>query len=139
MTRTAEPSIRQTRPETPRSAVATRARGALGSFAEGAAGALAMPGVLTVAPGVALAAAERPSFLAPPRLHGDAPWLAGPLAGRWPTLTTTVGSLRWDLSLALFAMTACWVLAVATAPRLKLPAVFAAVLGAVLVLSLSPP
>ena len=55
-------------------------------------------------------------------------------------LTTTVGSLRWDLSLALLAMTACWVLAVARAPRLKLPAVFAAVtLAVVVLLTLSPP
>src|SRR3954449_9503734 len=139
MTRLAGPSLRQTRPVSPVPAVATRARGALGPLAEGSGGAIATTGVVTGALGVALAAAERPSFLAPPRLHGDAPWLAGPLAGRWPTLTTTVGSLRWDLSLALLAMTACWVLAVATAPRLKLPAVFAAVFGAVLFLSLSPP
>src|SRR3954470_22689978 len=140
MTRLAGPSVRrQTPPVTPPPAIATRTAGALGPLAEGAAGAVAMTGVVTGALGVARAAAERPSFLAPPRLHGDAPWLAGPLAGLWPSLTTTLGSLRWDLSLALLAMTACWVLAVATAPRLKLPAVFAAVLGAVLVLSLSPP
>ena len=95
MTRTAEPSIRQTRPGTPLSAVATRARGALGPSAEGVGGALALLGLVTGSAGVALAAAERPSFLAPPRLHGDAPWLAGPLAGLWPSLTDTVGSLRW--------------------------------------------
>src|SRR5215470_18042844 len=127
MTRLAGPSVRrQTPPETPLPVSATRA-GALGPLAEGAAGALAMTGVVTGALGVALAAAERPSFLAPPRLHGDAPWLAGPLAGLRPTLTRTVGSLRWDVSLTLLAMTACWVIAVATAPRLKLPAVFTAV------------
>ncbi len=124
---------------TPPPASATRAAGALGPLAEGAAGAVAITGVVTGALGVALAAAERPSFLAPPRLHGDAPWLAGPLAGLWPTLTATVGALRWDVTLALLAMTACWVLAVAAAPRLKLPAVFAAVVLAVLVLSLAPP
>ena len=50
---------------------------------------------------IALAAAERPSFLAPPTLHGDAPWLAGPLAGHWPALTDAVGSLRWDVTLVL--------------------------------------
>ena len=140
MTRLAGPSVRrQTPPVTPLPVSATRAAGALGPLAEGAAGAVAMTGVVTGALGVALAAAERPSFLAPPRLHGDAQWLAGPLAGLWPSLTTTVGSLRWDLSLALLAMTACWVIAVATAPRLKLPAVFAAVVLAVVVLSLAPP
>jgi len=140
MTRTADPSIRhQTLPVTPLPAVATRARGALGPIAEGAAGALALLGVVTGALGVALAAAERPSFLAPPRLHGDAPWLAGPLAGLWPSLTTVVGSIRWDLTLALLAMTACWVLAVACAPRVRLPAVLAAVVASDVLLTLSPP
>jgi hypothetical protein len=98
-----------------------------------------MTGVVTGALGVALAAAERPSFLAPPRLHGDAPWLAGPLAGLWPRLTHTVGSLRWDLTLTLLAMTACWLLAVATVPRIRLPAVFTAAGLSVLVLTLAPP
>ena len=50
----------------------------------------------------ALAAAERPSFLSPPTLHGDEGWLGGPLAGRWPGLTTPIGSLRWDVTLS------CW-------------------------------
>jgi Glycosyltransferase family 87 len=124
---------------TPLPAVATRARGALGSLAEGAVGAFALTGIVTGAAGVALAAAERPSFLAPPRLHGDHPWLAGLLAGLWPSLTRTVGSLRWDVTLALLAMTACWVLAVAAAPRLRLPAVLAAVALSVTVLTLAPP
>src|SRR3954451_22662071 len=127
MTRLAGPSPRrQTPPVTPLPVSATRAAGALGPLAEGAAGALAMTGVLTGALGVALAAAERPSFLAPPRLHGDAPWLAGAPAGLWPRLTHTVVSLRWDLTLTLLAMMACWLLAVATAPRMRLPAVFTA-------------
>src|ERR1700759_4950321 len=93
MTRTADPSIRLTRPETP-PAVATRALGALGPTAEGAGGALGLMGVVAGVLGIALAAAERPSFLAPPRLHGDAPWLAGPLAGLWPRLTDTIRSAR---------------------------------------------
>src|SRR3954462_15864391 len=140
MTRLAGPSVRrQTPPVTPPPAIATRTAGALGPLAEGVAGAVAMTGVVTGALGVALAAAERPSFLAPPRLHGDAPWLPGPLAGLWPRLTHTVGSLRWDLPLTLLAMTACWLLAVATAPRMRLPAVFTAAGLSVLVLTLAPP
>jgi hypothetical protein len=123
----------------PLSAVATRARGALGPLAEGAVGAIAMTGVVTGALGVALAAAERPSFLAPPRLHGDAPWLAGPLAGMWPRLTHVIGSLQWDFTLTLLAMTACWALAVACAPRMRLTAVFVAVGLSVFVLTLAPP
>jgi hypothetical protein len=139
MTRTAEPSIRQTRPGIPLSAVATRARGALGPSAEGAGGALALLGVVTGSAGVALAAAERPSFLAPPRLHGDAPWLAGPLAALWPSLTDTIGSLRWAVTLTLLGMTACWVLAVACAPRVRLWGVGAAVVASVALLTLAPP
>jgi hypothetical protein len=88
---------------------------------------------------IALVAAERPSFLAPPRLHGDAPWLAGPLAGRWPELTTAIGSLRWDVTLVLLAMTVCWVLAAACAPRAGLGMVLLAVVAADLVFTLAPP
>jgi hypothetical protein len=139
MTRTAAPSPRPLRSETPLAAVATRARGALGSYAEGAVGALALTGIVTGALGVALAGAERPSFLSPSRLHGDAPWLAGPLAGRWPSLTHLVGSLRWDVTLALLAMTACWALAVACAQRVRLPGVLAAVALSDLALTLAPP
>jgi hypothetical protein len=98
-----------------------------------------MTGVVTGALGVALAAAERPSFLAPPRLHGDAPWLAGPLAGLWPSLTRTIGSLRWDVTLVLLGMTVCWALAVACAPRVRLPGVLAAVTLSVVLLTLAPP
>ena len=87
----------------------------------------------------ALAAAERPSFLSPPTLHGNEGWLGGPLAGRWPQLTSSIGSLRWDVTLVLLAMTACWVLATATAPRIGLPAVLAAAVLADVVLTLAPP
>jgi hypothetical protein len=87
----------------------------------------------------ALAAAERPSFLSPPTLHGDEGWLGGPLAGRWPDLTHAVGSLRWDVTLILLAMTVCWLLATATAPRAGLLAVLATAAVADVVLTLAPP
>jgi hypothetical protein len=87
----------------------------------------------------ALAAAERPSFLSPPTLHGDEGWLGGPLAGRWPQLTHAVGSLRWDVTLILLAMTVCWLLATATAHRAGLLAVLATALFADVVLTLAPP
>ena len=60
------------------------ARGAPERTSRGAAAALPLAGIVAGATVIALAAAERPSFLAPPTLHGDAAWLAGPLAGRWP-------------------------------------------------------
>jgi hypothetical protein len=114
-------------------------RGASALSIEGAAAALSMAGVVAGATVTALAAAERPSFLAPPTLHGNEGWLGGPLAGRWPELTTAVGSLRWDVTLVLLAMTACWLVAVATAPRAGVIAVLAATVAADVVLTLAPP
>ncbi len=137
--RTAAPSHRLSEPPNPPAAVLNRTRGALGPLAEGAAGAAALAAIAAGALGVALVAAERPSFLAPPTLHGDAPWLAGPLAGHWPALTHAVGSLRWDATLTLLAMTAAWALAVACARRVGLAAVLAAVVLADVALTLAPP
>ncbi len=59
-------------------------RGASPTSVGGAAAALSLAGVVAGATVTALAAAERPSFLSPPTLHGDEGWLSGPLAGRWP-------------------------------------------------------
>jgi hypothetical protein len=113
-------------------------RGASRALAGGVAAALPLAGVVAGATVTALAAAERPSFLSPPTLHGNEGWLAGPLAGHWPALTHAVGSLRWDVTLVLLAMTACWLLAAAAAPRVGLAAVLATVVAAVLVLTLAP-
>lgn len=140
MTRIAVPPQRIDPPPTPTPAILTSAARALGATAEGAAGGLALGGVVAGAAGIALAAAERPSFLAPPTLHGGDPaWLAGPLAGLWPALTSSLDSLRWDITLALLAMTACWLLAVATARRVGLVAVLVAATASIVLLTLSPP
>jgi alpha-1,6-mannosyltransferase len=114
-------------------------RGASPTSVRGAAAALSLAGVVAGATVTALAAAERPSFLSPPTLHGDEGWLGGPLAGHWPELTTSIGSLRWDVTLILLAMTACWIVAVATAPRVGVVAVLAAAVVAIVVLTLAPP
>ncbi len=113
------------------------AGGAPGLTLGGAAAILPLAGIVTGATVIALAAAERPSFLAPPTLHGDAAWLAGPLGGRWSSLTSVVGSLRWDVTLVLIAMVVCWVLAVATVKHLTPVAI--AVTAAIVVLTLAPP
>jgi hypothetical protein len=140
MTLIVAPSQRHSEPPTPPPAIApSSSRGALGLVAEGAAATLSLTGIVVCVVGIALAAAERPSFLAPPTLHGDTPWLGGPLAGHWAALTSAIGSLRWDVTLALLAMTACWALAVACAPRARLAGVLAAVVIADVVLTLAPP
>ena len=109
------------------------------AVAEAALGVVAVAGVVVGCIGFALAGAERPSFLAPPTIHGDPAWLAGPLAGHWPALTHAVGSLRWADSVALMAMTVCWLLAVACARRLGLAVVLGGAVAAIAVLSLAPP
>jgi alpha-1,6-mannosyltransferase len=111
----------------------------LAAVAEASLGVLAVAGVLTGCVGFALAQAERPSFLAPPTIHGDPSWLAGPLAGLWPSLTRSAPSLEWGASMALLAMTACWLLAVACAPRLGLRVILPAAIAAIAVLTLAPP
>jgi alpha-1,6-mannosyltransferase len=116
-----------------------RRRADVAAIAEALVGLVGVAGVVGGCVGFALALAERPSFLAPPTLHGDPGWLAGPLAGLWPSLTRSVPSLEWAATLALLAMTACWLLVVACARRLGLRVVFPAAVAAIVVLTLAPP
>ena len=110
------------------------------ALAQRAVGAAVLTGIAIVCAGFALAAAERPSFLAPPTLHGrDPAWLAGPLAGHWPALGHAVGTLRWDATLGLLALTALWLLAVALARALGPVVVAVALAVAVTVITLAPP
>jgi hypothetical protein len=108
--------------------------------AEATAETVALAAIVLGCGGFALAAAERPSFMAPPTLHGgDPPWLAGPLAGRWPALSDSIGSLRWGVTVALLALTAVWLVAVACARSVGVAPVLTAVVMAVGVLTLAPP
>ena len=59
-------------------------RGASPTSVRGAAAALSLAGVVAGATGVALAAAERPSFLCPPTLHGDEGGSPARSPGCWP-------------------------------------------------------
>jgi hypothetical protein len=107
---------------------------------EAAAETLALTAIVLGCGGFALAAAERPSFLAPPTLHGGDPaWLAGPLAGRWPALSHAVGTLRWGATLTLLALAAVWLIAVACARSAGVAPVLTAVVLAVGVITLAPP
>jgi len=110
------------------------------SYAEAATATAALAAILLGCAGWALAAAERPSFLAPPTLHGGDPaWLAGPLAGHWPALSDAIGTLRWTTSLMLLALTALWLLATACARAVGVAPVLTAVVLVVAVLTLAPP
>jgi hypothetical protein len=105
-----------------------------------AAGGLALLGTVGVSLWIALAAAERPSQLSDTSvLSRAAPWLVGPLAHRLPGLTTDHARLRDDLLVALTALLACWLVAVASAPRLPMSWVVAAAWLTGLIFFLSPP
>jgi hypothetical protein len=115
-------------------------RGRIGSVAEAVAGTAALAAIMLGCTGFALAAAERPSFLAPPTLHGGDPsWLAGPLAGHWPALGRSIGTLQWGTTVALLALAALWLIAVACARSLGLAPVLTAVVLTIGVLTLAPP
>jgi hypothetical protein len=101
-------------------------------------------GGLLIAVGAAawltLAAAERPSALAPVTLrHGHHPWLLGPLSGLLPHLARGHVRLQGDLTIALAVMTVGWLLAWACAPKLPLRTVAALTGAAQVVMVLGPP
>ncbi len=120
-------------------ALPRRRRPDAAALAETAAGTLALAGLLTFAAGIALASAERPSFLSPLTRHASTGWLAGPLSGLWPGLTADSATLRWEVTVALLGMVACWALTIACARRMGLAAVLATAIVADVVLLLAPP
>src|SRR4051794_9943863 len=60
---------------------------------------------------IALAAAERPSFLSGPAEHGFPGWMVGPLAHRLPGLTRDTAALQADFTAALVVLAAAWLVA----------------------------
>jgi hypothetical protein len=84
--------------------------------------------------------ADRPSGLAPTTHSGFYPrWMAGPLGGLWPGLTSNGTSLRWLFSLSLVAMYAAYVLVLSRSPILSLRWVVGAILAVHVVFFLAPP
>ena len=115
-------------------------RRAAALYAEAATATAALAAIVLGCAGWAIAASERPSFLAPPTLHGGDPaWLAGPLAGHWTALSNAVGTVRWTATLTLLGLTALWVLATACARAVGVAPVLTAVVLAVAVITLAPP
>jgi hypothetical protein len=84
--------------------------------------------------------ADRPSGLAPTTHSGFYPrWMAGPLGGLWPGLTSNGTSLRWMFTLSLVAMYAAYLLVVGRSPVLSLRWVVGAILAVHVVFFLAPP
>jgi len=99
----------------------------------------ALAGSVAVSLWVVLAAAQRRSFLSPPARRAFAPWLVGPLGHRLPSLTPSTVTLRTELVVALGLLFACWLLAAALAPRVRIEWVVATVILVHVVFALGPP
>ncbi len=85
-------------------------------------------------------AAQRPSFLVPVSRPGFLPgWMAGPLHGLWPGLTSSGTALAWLASGLMLAMFAFYAVAVWAAPRLRARWTVGCVLVTHLVFLLAPP
>jgi Glycosyltransferase family 87 len=105
----------------------------------GAAAVGGMTAALAATTWLVLAAAQRPSVLAPPTLRAAHRWLLGPLSGLLPHLSADPQRLHRDYTIALVVMFAGWVVAWATAAALPVAVVAGAVALAPLVLLLGPP
>lgn len=89
---------------------------------------------------VVVIAAQRPSFLTPLSEHGYFPdWMAGPLRGLWPSLTSSGNRLAWLVSALLAGMFVIYLLAVANAKRLDARWTIAAIVAVHLIFLLAPP
>jgi hypothetical protein len=105
-----------------------------------ATGAVSLVGLAAGSLFVVLAAAERPSFLAPlAREHYFPAWMAGPLRGLLPSLTHNYDSLAWLISALMAAMYVLYVLAFANAPRLPARWTIATVIALHAIFLVSPP
>ncbi len=89
---------------------------------------------------VVVIAAQRPSFLTPLSEHGYFPdWMAGPLRGLWPSLTSSGNRLAWLVSALLAGMFVIYLLAFANAKRLDARWTIAAIVAVHLIFLLAPP
>jgi hypothetical protein len=86
-----------------------------------------------------LVAAERPSFLSGPAQHGFASWMVGPFGHLLPGLPDSPPALQADLTRLLVVLGIAWLVATICANRLPAPVIWAAVVGAQVVLLLGPP
>ncbi len=115
---------------------ATRASARLSS----AIAALSLLGLVGGSLLVVVIAAERPSFLTPLSERGYFPdWMAGPLRGLWPQLTSNGDHLAWIVSALLAGMFGLYVLAFANAHRLSARWTIAAIVAVHVIFLLAPP
>jgi hypothetical protein len=107
---------------------------------ETAIGAGALIAILACCLLVVVAAADRPSFLAATTTgHYFPRWMAGPLGGLWPSLTRSTTGLKWLFSGPIVLMYVCYLVGLRYVPLLRARWAIAAIVGAHLIMFLSPP
>ncbi len=100
----------------------------------------ALIGLLLASLLVVVVAAERPSFLTPLSQRSFFPgWMAGPLHGLLPQLTSDGDRLAWLVSALMAAMFAMYVLAFSNARRLPAQWTIATIVAVHVVFLLAPP
>jgi hypothetical protein len=102
-------------------------------------GSAAMGVTVGLSVALVLVAAERPSFLSGPARHGFPAWMVGPFAHLLPALPDSPPALQADLTRLLVVLGIAWLVATICADRLPTVVVWAAVIGAQVVLLLGPP
>ncbi len=103
-------------------------------------GSLALASIVMLSLFVVLMAADRPSILSPTTHTGYFPrWMAGPLGGLLPGLTSNGTTLKLLFTGAIVLMYGGYVIAIKQARRLPARWVIAAIVGAHVIYLLSPP
>jgi len=103
-------------------------------------GALALLSILLASAFVVVAAADRPSILSPTTHTSFFPhWMAGPLGGLWPGLTSNSTTLKDLFTGAIVIMYAGYLAALAYMPRLGARWTIAAILAVHAIFLLAPP
>ena len=89
---------------------------------------------------VVVIAADRPSLLSPTTHTNFYPrWMAGPLGGLWPSLSSNSTTLKYLFSGAIIVMYAGYLLALRAAPRLATRWIVATILAVHAIFLLAPP
>jgi hypothetical protein len=103
-------------------------------------GAVSLVSIVALSLLLVVITADRPSGLAPTTHTGFFPkWMAGPLGGLWPGLTSNGTTLRWLFTIALLVMYLAYVLVLSSAPSLSARWVIGAILAVHVVYLVAPP
>jgi hypothetical protein len=127
-------------PKPGRRLVRLRAAGALDARPGALAGSLALASIVLLSLLAVVIAADRPSTLTP-TAHVDffPGWMAGPLGGLWPGLTSDTTTLRWLFTAIIVAMYVGYVVVLVRSPALALRWIVGAILAVHLIYLLAPP